>query len=577
MTTTTPRIVYLNTDNIKYNTDATSPAANNFIDEELKLLMEQNQQLPVCGPFLEKNENDEMKNLKRRLAHNLFSEVKMGGYFFPKKCRSNHKVAILVPYRNRERNLAVFVYYMHTFLMKQDLEYRIFVIEQAGGELFNRGKLFNIGFTEMMKYNDWHCVVLHDVDILPLNKGILYTCPPYPRHMVGTVFEKSNLTYGQYRNFFGGASVLSVQHYKQINGYSNLYWGWGGEDNDMYWRILSEKLQIVSYSKNLARYTSLPRPESPRNIYSLSLFFLGNKGQVVKESNAKMDSGNGSTVDILKNIEPERFIMVNKGFPVCGSMMEQNNTNEYNKTDNRVKDNWISKVALGGYYNPKKCRSRHKVAILVPYRNREKNLAVFTNHMHPFLIKQQLEYRIFIIEQAGKEVFNRGKLFNIAFVEMMKYNDWHCVVLHDVDLLPQGDRILYTCPTFPRHMCGTVLEKAKLTYQQYHTLFGGVSALSVQHYKQINGFSNLLQISQIPIVRYNKTVALYKSLPHRGQPKNKYRYKLLAFTMAKYKTDGLSSLVYKVIWTKLRPLYTHILADVNPLREKITDVYSNMF
>ncbi|XP_030035964.2 beta-1,4-N-acetylgalactosaminyltransferase bre-4 [Manduca sexta] len=279
-----------------------------------------------------------------------------------------------------------------------------------------------------------------------------------------------------------------------------------------------------------------------------------------------MDSGNGSTVDILKNID----------------------TNEYNKTDNRVKDNWISKVALGGYYNPKKCRSRHKVAILVPYRNREKNLAVFTNHMHPFLIKQQLEYRIFIIEQAGKEVFNRGKLFNIAFVEMMKYNDWHCVVLHDVDLLPQGDRILYTCPTFPRHMCGTVLEKAKLFY---HTLFGGVSALSVQHYKQINGFSNLywgwggedndmfwrLQISQIPIVRYNKTVALYKSLPHRGQPKNKYRYKLLAFTMAKYKTDGLSSLVYKVIWTKLRPLYTHILADVNPLREKITDVYSNMF
>ena len=55
---------------------------------------------------------------------------------------------------------------------------------------------------------------------------------------------------------------------------------------------------------------------------------------------------------------------------------------------------------LGGRFKPKNCVSRHRVAIIVPYRDREEHLRTFLNHMHSFLPRQQLDYGIFIVEQA---------------------------------------------------------------------------------------------------------------------------------------------------------------------------------
>ena len=43
-------------------------------------------------------------------------------------------------------------------------------------------------------------------------------------------------------------------------------------------------------------------------------------------------------------------------------------------------------------------------------------------------------------------------MFNVGFVEAMKAYDWDCFIFHDVDLLPEDDRNLYTCPDQPRHM-----------------------------------------------------------------------------------------------------------------------------
>jgi len=41
---------------------------------------------------------------------------------------------------------------------------------------------------------------------------------------------------------------------------------------------------------------------------------------------------------------------------------------------------------------------------------------------------------------------------NIGFVEALKLHSWDCFIFHDVDLLPENDRNLYTCPALPRHM-----------------------------------------------------------------------------------------------------------------------------
>ena len=65
---------------------------------------------------------------------------------------------------------------------------------------------------------------------------------------------------------------------------------------------------------------------------------------------------------------------------------------------NQSKIRWRS-VKRGGWWEPS-CIARKKVALLVPYRNRNMQLQVFLNHIHPILQRQQLHYRIFVVEQV---------------------------------------------------------------------------------------------------------------------------------------------------------------------------------
>ena len=47
---------------------------------------------------------------------------------------------------------------------------------------------------------------------------------------------------------------------------------------------------------------------------------------------------------------------------------------------------------LGGRFKPKECIARHRVAIIVPYRDRDEHLRTFLFHMHSFLPRQQIDY-----------------------------------------------------------------------------------------------------------------------------------------------------------------------------------------
>ena len=56
--------------------------------------------------------------------------------------------------------------------------------------------------------------------------------------------------------------------------------------------------------------------------------------------------------------------------------------------------------------------------------------------------------------------------FNVGYSEAMKAKDFNCLVFHDVDLLPEDDRILYTCSDQPRHLSVAVDKfKYKLPYK----------------------------------------------------------------------------------------------------------------
>nr|XP_054922487.1 beta-1,4-N-acetylgalactosaminyltransferase bre-4-like isoform X2 [Dermacentor andersoni] len=163
-----------------------------------------------------------------------FPHILPGGRYQPKDCTARHRVAILVPYRDREEHLRVFLYNMHQMLPRQQIDYTIFVIEQAGQGKFNRAKLFNVGYLEALALYDYQCFIFHDVDLIPEDDRNLYTCPEQPRHMsVAIDTMKYRLPYAL---IFGGVSALKKEHMQLVNGFSNEYWGWGGEDDDMSYR-----------------------------------------------------------------------------------------------------------------------------------------------------------------------------------------------------------------------------------------------------------------------------------------------------------------------------------------------------
>lgn len=233
------------------------------------------------------------------------------------------------------------------------------------------------------------------------------------------------------------------------------------------------------------------------------------------------------------------------------------------------------RLLSGGRYHPKKCNSKHRVAIIVPYRDREQHLPIFLKNLHPFLMKQQIDYGIFIVEQSSKGAFNRAKLMNIGFVEAIKMYNWDCFIFHDVDLLPMDDRNLYTCPEQPRHMSVAVDTMGfKLPYS---TIFGGVSAMTVEQFLAVNGFSNLfwgwggedddmsnrLKHRGYHISRYPVNIARYTMLTHKKEKANPKRYERLQNGAKHYDNDGLNSLKYKVLEIKKTPLYIWIHVDIN--------------
>ncbi|KAK3722060.1 hypothetical protein QZH41_007362 [Actinostola sp. cb2023] len=181
------------------------------------------------GPVaLERRKSFPMKQVEKELPF-----VSKGGSWKPSKCLAT-KVAIVVPYRDRQSHLAMFLRHIHRFLRWQLLDYKIYIVEQSPQYAFNRGMLMNIGFEEAIKRENYYCVIFHDVDLLPEDDRNDYSCPSSPRHM-STAVDTMKYKLG-YKKIFGGVEAFWPEHFRTVNGFPNRYWGWGGEDDDLYVR-----------------------------------------------------------------------------------------------------------------------------------------------------------------------------------------------------------------------------------------------------------------------------------------------------------------------------------------------------
>lgn len=198
--------------------------------------------------------------------------LEKGGHWNPNYCKARSRVAIIIPYRDREEHLKYFLMYMHKILQRQELDYKIYVVNQVDDNNFNRAKLLNIGFVESLKQYDWQCFVFHDVDLVLENDKCLYRCPEMPRHL-SVAIDKYKYRLPYY-SIFGGITSMTVDHMITLNGYSNKYWGWGGEDDDMFARVRSANYNILRPGANLARYKMIRHLRESSNVNNPDRFRL---------------------------------------------------------------------------------------------------------------------------------------------------------------------------------------------------------------------------------------------------------------------------------------------------------------
>lgn len=146
---------------------------------------------------------------------------------------------IIVPYRDRAGHLVHFIRHMRQ-RFRDPVE--ILVVEQSPGKGFNRGKLLNIGFLEANPQSLYFA--MHDVDMLPVKAD--YSFPATPTHLATKVSQfRFKMPFPEY---FGGVTLFNEGDFRKCNGYSNNFWTWGAEDNEMHDNVLKSGLTITRRS-----------------------------------------------------------------------------------------------------------------------------------------------------------------------------------------------------------------------------------------------------------------------------------------------------------------------------------------
>jgi hypothetical protein len=122
------------------------------------------------------------------------------------------------------------------------------------------------------------CFIFHDVDLVLEDDRCLYSCDGFPNHY-SVAIDKFRYRI-PYKKIFGGIVQLDNEMFKVVNGFrlvfsqllafnvlfSNEFWGWGGEDDDMFRRVTKgENLTIHRKPPQFARYKMIEHKRDSGN------------------------------------------------------------------------------------------------------------------------------------------------------------------------------------------------------------------------------------------------------------------------------------------------------------------------
>jgi hypothetical protein len=165
---------------------------------------------------------------------------------------SNRRPLVLVTYRDRLTHLNVFVTYMNRYFPNL----RLAICEQADKEVWNKGLLYNAGYKELAQ--DYDYIILHDIDTIPA-VNVDYSYTPVPT-LLSTECSQYGYTY-YFHTYFGGVIGINKEHYELINGFSNRFRGYGGEDDQVYRRCVEKGITPEKRLGNRFENFVHPKPD----------------------------------------------------------------------------------------------------------------------------------------------------------------------------------------------------------------------------------------------------------------------------------------------------------------------------
>jgi len=209
-----------------------------------------------------------------------------------------------------------------------------------------------------------------------------------------------------------------------------------------------------------------------------------------------------------------------------------------------------------------------RLTIVIPFRDRDAHLQQLLPVLRSTLDRQGVTATILVVEQSGREPFNRGKLINIGIKHAAERTDYYC--LHDVDAVPVTAN--YLCPSQPLRLVNRLLT-AEGESQRTGYYFSGAVSITREQVFLANGFSNeyrgwgkedddfFFRLLLAGLLCYFDVQGLFKDLPNPAHQQvqrkstqtpphvriNRQRRSRLLRGLDDPQADGLSTLSYELL------------------------------
>ena len=206
---------------------------------------------------------------------------------------NEHYLGVCIPYRDngdgvRKEHLDTLVPYLTKFLDDRNIKHKIFIGHQIDDKLFNRSGTKNAAFLAA-KEEGCDYVAFHDVDMLP-EDGADYSYPEDNPVHIATYLSQWDYNLRDVE-YFGGVVLFTIEQFEAVNGYHTNYWGWGMEDDDLFWRCHLKGMTNDRYLPGLGEKTICK--------------FNGIDDHILIESSRTLHNFNSRSFEIEMLVKPE--------------------------------------------------------------------------------------------------------------------------------------------------------------------------------------------------------------------------------------------------------------------------------